>query len=174
MHLKGAFSYIRYVKSKTCVKQPLSRRPKIGFQDKLSHNAGQKYCRILQDSAILSTFIKLPFVIKILVLSFLGWPFYTGFTVISCVGQIIPKASFYGTSANSAEPDQILHCLLTECTLKSLMRQLKHNAKQKNSVYDQEIPQSQTADSPIAPRGRATQPSRDTRKTNESKHPANS
>ena len=34
------------------------------------------------------------------------------------------------------------------------------------SEYDQEIPQSQTADNPIAPRGRAAQPSRDTRKTN--------
>ena len=34
------------------------------------------------------------------------------------------------------------------------------------SEYDQEIPQSQTADKPMAPRGRATQPSRDTRKTN--------
>ena len=26
------------------------------------------------------------------------------------------------------------------------------------SEYDQEIPQSQTADNPVAPRGRATQP----------------
>ena len=34
------------------------------------------------------------------------------------------------------------------------------------SEYDQEIPQSQTADNPIEPRGRAAQPSRDTRKTN--------
>ena len=35
------------------------------------------------------------------------------------------------------------------------------------SEYDQEIPQSQTADNPVAPpRGRADQPSRDTRKTN--------
>ena len=34
------------------------------------------------------------------------------------------------------------------------------------SVYDQEIPQLQTADNPMAPRGRAAQPSRDTRKTN--------
>ena len=34
------------------------------------------------------------------------------------------------------------------------------------SAYDQEIPQSQTADNPIAPRGRAAQPSRDIRKTN--------
>ena len=34
------------------------------------------------------------------------------------------------------------------------------------SEYDQEIPQSQIADNPVASRGRATQPSRDTRKTN--------
>ena len=34
------------------------------------------------------------------------------------------------------------------------------------SEYDQEIPQSQTADNSMAPRGRAAQPPRDTRKTN--------
>ena len=34
------------------------------------------------------------------------------------------------------------------------------------SEYDQEIPQSQTADNPVALRGRAAQPSQDTRKTN--------
>ena len=34
------------------------------------------------------------------------------------------------------------------------------------SEYDQEIPQSQTADNPMALRGRASQPSRDTRKAN--------
>ena len=38
--------------------------------------------------------------------------------------------------------------------------------------YDQEIPQSQTADNPVAPRGRAAQPSRDNRKTNKAKQPA--
>ena len=32
--------------SKTCVKRPLSRRQNIGFQDQLSLNAGQKYCRM--------------------------------------------------------------------------------------------------------------------------------
>ena len=40
------------------------------------------------------------------------------------------------------------------------------------SEYDQEIPQSQTADNPVAPRGRAAQPSRDTRKTNSTKQSA--
>ena len=34
--------------SKTCVKRPLSKRPKVGFQDQLSLNAGQKYCRMLR------------------------------------------------------------------------------------------------------------------------------
>ena len=36
----------------------------------------------------------------------------------------------------------------------------------RNSEYDQEIPQSQTADNSLAPPGRAAQTSRDTRKTN--------
>ena len=40
------------------------------------------------------------------------------------------------------------------------------NSLKKVSEYDQEIPESQTADNPVAPRGRAAQPSRDTRKTN--------
>ena len=54
-------------------------------QDQLSLNSGQKYCRMLplEHSAILSTFIKLPFVIKIFVLSIFEWPFYTGYTVPS-------------------------------------------------------------------------------------------
>ena len=71
--------------SKTCVKRTLSQRQKIGFQDQLSPNAGQKYCRMLQGghSAILSNFIKLPFIIKIFVLSIFEWLFNTGFTVFS-------------------------------------------------------------------------------------------
>ena len=40
----------------------------------------------LEHSAILSTFIKLPFVIKIFVLSICELPFYTGFTV--CVHSV--------------------------------------------------------------------------------------
>ena len=38
-------------------------------------------CSKGEHSAILLTFIKLPFVIKIFVLSIFEWPFYTGFTV---------------------------------------------------------------------------------------------
>ena len=84
--------------SKTCVKQPLSKIPKIGFQDQfntcISLIAGQKYCRMLQGehSVILLTFIKLFFVIKIFVLSFYEWPIYTGFTVLGrCVRQMDTK-----------------------------------------------------------------------------------
>ena len=59
------------------------RRPKIGFQDQLWLNAGQKYCRMLQGehSAILLTFIKLLFAIKTFVLSIFEWLLKTGFTV---------------------------------------------------------------------------------------------
>ena len=42
------------------------------------------------------------------------------------------------------------------------------------SVYDQEVPQSQTADKPMAPRGRATEQSRETGKTNQATQPARS
>ena len=57
--------------SKTCLKRLLKKNKKICFQYQLSLNAGQKYCRMLQKehSAILSTFIKLPFSIKTFVLS---------------------------------------------------------------------------------------------------------
>ena len=71
------------VHSKTCVKTVTLKRAKIGFQEQSSLNAGHKYFRMLQGehSAILLTFIKLPFVIKIFVLSIFDWPFYTGLTV---------------------------------------------------------------------------------------------
>ena len=55
------------------------KRPLIGFQDQLSLNVGQKYCRML--SAILLTFIRLPFVIKNFVLTIFEWAFYIAFTV---------------------------------------------------------------------------------------------
>ena len=84
VHLRSllcVFDIVKY--SKTCLKRPLSKRPKVCFQDKLSLNAGQKYCRMLQGehSAILPTFIKLPFIIQIFVLSILEWPLKTGFSV---------------------------------------------------------------------------------------------
>ena len=38
--------------SKTCLKQPLKKMTKIGFQHWLSLNAGQKYCRMLKESIL--------------------------------------------------------------------------------------------------------------------------
>ena len=60
--------------------------PKLVFKTDyrlLTLNAGQKYCRMLQGehSAILLTFIKLPFSIKTYVLSIFKWQLKTGFTV---------------------------------------------------------------------------------------------
>ena len=74
---------IIHVYSTTCLKQPLKKRPKIGLKDRLSLNAGQKYCRMLplEHSAILLTFIKLPFAIRTFILSIFEWPLKTGFTV---------------------------------------------------------------------------------------------
>ena len=75
---------IRLRYSKTCLNRPLSKSPKFGFQDQLSLNAGQKYCRMLRGEhfAILSSFSKLPFVIKIYVFVYFEWSFKTGFTVL--------------------------------------------------------------------------------------------
>ena len=77
----GENKHVAY--SKTFVKQTLSKRTKIRFQDQLLLNTGQKYSRMLQGehSAILLTFIKLLFVIKMFVLSIFEWPFYTGSTL---------------------------------------------------------------------------------------------
>ena len=46
-HISAFYAHTHKV-SKTCVKRPLSKRSKMGFQDQLSLNAGQKYCRMLQ------------------------------------------------------------------------------------------------------------------------------
>ena len=77
--------------SKSCVKRSPSKRPKIGFQDQLFLNAGQKYRRMLQweHSAIPLTFYKQPFVIQIFVLSIFEWPFYTGFTVFQLFNRLL-------------------------------------------------------------------------------------
>ena len=79
----GEINICKLVYSKTCVKGPLSKWPKMVFK---TNNHLMKVKRIaecspFEHSAILLTFIKLPFVIKIFVLSIFEWLFYTGFTV---------------------------------------------------------------------------------------------
>ena len=44
--------YNGHPERKICLKQPLKRRPKVGFQDRLMLNADLKYCRMLQESIL--------------------------------------------------------------------------------------------------------------------------
>ena len=44
--LKKPKTLYPYIYSKTCLKPPLKKKTKIGFQYQLSLNAGQKYCRM--------------------------------------------------------------------------------------------------------------------------------
>ena len=72
--------------SKTCVKCTVTSKKKRKFVFKTNYRLMQVKsinCRMHQGdhSAILSTFIKLPFAIKIRVLCNFEWLFYTGFTV---------------------------------------------------------------------------------------------
>ena len=66
------------------------------------------FCRMLQGehSAILLTFIKLPFVIKIFVLLIFQWPFYTRFTVHVPVNEILVFITLL-SNEGSVEPVQI-------------------------------------------------------------------
>ena len=54
--LMGREPIYKMLFSKTCVKRPLSKRQKIGFQDQLPLNADQNYCRMLQGRAFCNTF----------------------------------------------------------------------------------------------------------------------
>ena len=98
-----------------------------------------------EHSAILLTFIKLPLVIKIFVLSIFEWPFYTGFTLAysftfsvtfsqSHSQHCIQKFSvtinplwtgnpIMGTLANSEDPDEMPHIAAVRQSLHCLLRQ---------------------------------------------------
>ena len=80
-----------FLYSKPVLSGHSKRTQKIVFQYGLLLNAGQKYCRMLQGehTAILSTFIKLAFVIKTFVLSIYKWPLKTGFSVIIRIFTLI-------------------------------------------------------------------------------------
>ena len=91
--------------SKICLKWPLKKTPKIGFQYLLSLNKDQKYCRMLkgEHSAILSTSIKLPYFIRTLVLSIFKWPLKTGFTVHKTSLKSAPTGKAHGKVEPHAE-----------------------------------------------------------------------
>ena len=126
--------------SKTCRKRPFAKRPKTKTNYRLMQveciaecfkrsilqyflplNAGQKYCRMLQGEhfAILSTFIKLPFVIKIFVLSIFEWLLKRGFTVLFFCHLLIFMTQNRGVPAYTQSTQ--LRTLIFECPkIKSL------------------------------------------------------
>ena len=67
--------------SKTCVKRPLSDR-KLGSK---TNYFLMQINKMPEHSAILSTFIKLPFVLNIFALSIFEWPLKTELTVLVLV-----------------------------------------------------------------------------------------
>ena len=70
--------------SKTCLKRPLKKKTKICFQDGLSLNADQKYCRMLQLESILQYFgpsLNYHFSYRPFLSTF-EWSLKTGFTVL--------------------------------------------------------------------------------------------
>ena len=71
------------VYSITCLKPPLKKLLNIGFQDRLLLNAGQKYCRMLQESILQYFRPSLSYHISLrpLFCLFFEWPLKTGFTV---------------------------------------------------------------------------------------------
>ena len=87
MHVEGIVFHIYNKYSKTCVKRPLSKDQKLVF--KTNYRLMQVKSIAVEHSAILSTFIKLPIVMKIFLLSIFEWPFYTGFTVLKSIVYIV-------------------------------------------------------------------------------------
>ena len=64
-----------------------------------------------EHSAILSTFIKLPFVFKTFVLSFLKWPLKTGFTVLNQLGLNLCLSPFISNHTLCMEKVKALRSL---------------------------------------------------------------
>ena len=90
--------------SKTCLKQPLKKKTKNCFSRQIIAKCKSK---VLQNAprehfAILSTFIKVPFVFKTFILSFFEWSLKAGITVCA-------KASFKKDPKNVFKND---YCLM--------------------------------------------------------------
>ena len=99
-------------------------------------------------------------------------PFLVYITVYKSITNLARLQSLHGLHVGACSILKTFHVnrpnrLMCEVNIDSKCCCKTHSPTSKIvSEYDQEIPQSQTADNPVAPRGRAAQPSRDTRKTN--------
>ena len=92
--VKRQISHYQGLYSKTCLKQPLKKKTKNWFSIPIIPKCRSKVLQIalLEHSAILSTFIKPPFVFKTFVLAIFEWPLKTGFTVHNRGAMICQKA----------------------------------------------------------------------------------
>ena len=94
----------------------------------------------LEHSAILLTFINLPFVIKIFVLSFFEWSFYIGFNVFPIVGLWFRPVNFSIIEAECVY-GKCSKVLKTSCLLKrprqTAQTQIRPLLKKQ---YDQGLP----------------------------------
>ena len=71
-----------YNNSKTCLKQPLKKKNKNGFQDRFLLNASQNIAEFWSILQYFRPSLRYHFVVKTFGLSIFEWPFYTGFTVL--------------------------------------------------------------------------------------------
>ena len=119
--MKTIFGDRKIMYSKTCVKRSLSKRPKYGFKQQLLPNAGQKYCRMLQGehSAILLTFITLPFVIEICVLSIFEPLFYTG---LRCETGLSPPVKYFADHSKAVLLLWIFYVFVLSCVCYVFLR----------------------------------------------------
>ena len=104
--------------------------------------------------------------------------FVRSFRKLLCIhcGQFCLNSNLFGTQNKSlcakhnslcVKSIHYIHCILSHAYIQLFCHLISCYVNTKIvSEYDQEIPHSQTEDNPMAPRGRAAQPSRDTRKTN--------
>ena len=89
-------------------------------------------------SAILSTFIKLPVVIKTLVLSIFEWPFYTGFTVHMYSVFVCSESWLYDQIYPIQVPLAMASCLtlVTSSRYESRLHVARSGLKQQQSVQN--------------------------------------
>ena len=50
--VRNHMSLLNFIYSKICLKRPLTKKTKIGFEDQLLLDAGQNYCRMLLESIL--------------------------------------------------------------------------------------------------------------------------
>ena len=88
------------------------------------------------------------------------------------MGLVVRKPVFCALNNKGRDQPAFPRSLISAFAIPLLVSIISRLVMIKKREYDQEIPQSQTADNPVAPRERAAQQSQDTRKKNKAKQSA--